>query len=61
MQMADQTGAAVTTNAGNTTTSVLTGSMFIFALTGVAVQYAVAFTGTIGAALFELHLRAEAL
>jgi len=61
MLMADQTGAPVTTNAGNSTTSVLVGDMVIFALTAVAVQYAVALTGTVGSAAFELHLRAEAL
>lgn len=57
-----QTGAMSTTgNNGNTTTSVLTGSLYIFAKTGVAIQYAVALTGTVGAAQYEVHLKCEAL
>lgn len=61
MLLATQAGAAATSNAGNTTTSTLNGSMVIFALTGVAIQYAVALTGTVGTAAYEVHLKLEAL
>lgn len=44
MLMSAETGAALTTNTGNATTSVLTGTMFIYAKTGVAIQYAIAYT-----------------
>lgn len=57
-----QTGATSNTgNNGNTATSVLTGSLIIYAKTGVAIQYAVALTGTVGAAQYEVHLKCEAL
>lgn len=62
--MAQQTQAgsmSVTGNNGNTTTSVLTGSLVVYAKTGVAIQYAVALTGTVGAAQYEVHLKCEAL
>lgn len=57
-----QTGVmSVTGNSGNTTTSVLTGALCIFAKVGVAIQYAVALTGTVGTAQYEVHLKCEAL
>lgn len=62
--MATQTQAGVvgaTGNAGNSTTSVLTGSLIIYAKTGVAIQYAIALTGTVGSGAYEAHLKLEAL
>lgn len=62
MHMADQTGAGVTSNSGNTTTSLLTGSMIIFATVGVAIKYAVAYASNIaGTMQYEIHLKLEAL
>lgn len=57
-----QTGATSNTgNNGNTTGSVLTGSLIVNAKAATNIQYAVAFTGTIGAAQYEVHLKLEAL
>jgi hypothetical protein len=53
-----QAGAIATTNAGNTTTSVLTGSLVINCGLG-NIQYAIGFSGTIGAGQYEAHLRLE--
>lgn len=62
MLMADQAGAAVTTNTGNSTTSVLTGSMFVYAKTGVAIQYAIAYvSNTPGQMAYAARLTCEAL
>lgn len=61
MAMQTEAGANATSNSGNTTTSVLTGSLNIFAKTGVAIQYAVAFSGTIGTGVYEVHLKCEQL
>lgn len=61
MAMQTQAGANTTSNAGNTATSVLTGILVIWAKVGVAIQYAVALTGTIGATQYEVHLKLEAL
>jgi hypothetical protein len=61
MHLQDQTGAGVTSNSGNSTTSVLSGSLVAFAKTGVAIQYAVALTGTVGTGAYEVHLKCEAL
>lgn len=61
-QLANQAGTAAIVNAGNTTTSVLQGTVNIYALTAVAVQYAVGYTSTTpGAMAFEVRLRAEKL
>lgn len=62
--MAGQTQAGVTQatgNVGNTTASVLIGRLEFFAKTGVAITYAVALTGTVGAGQFAARLRLEAL
>ena len=62
MLMANEAGAAVTTNSGNTTAAKLIGTMSIYALTGVAIQYAVAYASNVpGTMKYEVHLRAEAL
>lgn len=61
MQLSTQAGASATTNSGNTTTSTLNGEMIINALTGVAIQYAVALTGTVGAGAYEVHLKCESI
>lgn len=57
-----QLGAIATTNTGNTTASKLLGSIVIFALTGVAVTFAVAYVSSGATTMqFESHLVAEAL
>jgi len=62
MQMANEAGAAVTSNSGNTTAAKLIGRMEIWALTGVAIQYATAYASNIaGTMKYEVHLRVEAL
>lgn len=62
MQMANQAGAAVTTNTGDSTTSTLTGTMFVYAKTGVAIQYAIAYTSnTPGNMAYAARLTCEAM
>ena len=62
MQMANELGASVTSNSGNTTAAKLIGSTEIWALTGVAIQYAVAYASNIaGTMKYEVHLKCEAL
>lgn len=60
MLLQSVTGTVVTTTVNNTTTtSLVTGSITIFAKTAVAVNYAIAQSGTIGAGQWSAHLRAE--
>ena len=60
MQMQTQAGASATTNSGNTTTSVLSGELVIYAATGTAIQYAIAYASNTAAQMvFEAHLAAE--
>lgn len=55
-----QAGAAATTNTANTTTTKLQGTVDIYALTAVPVQYAIAYaSGTPATMTYEVHLRAE--
>lgn len=62
MSCQTQAGVAQATgNSGNTTTSVLTGTLAIWAKTGVAITYAIALTGTVGAGQYEAHLRLESM
>jgi hypothetical protein len=62
MLMADQTGAAVTTNTLNSTVSTLNGSMVIWALTAVPIKYAIAYASNVaGTMKYEVHLKLEAL
>lgn len=62
MQMQTQAGASATTNSGNTTTSVLSGELVIYAATGTAIQYAIAYASNTAAQMaFEAHLAAEQL
>lgn len=62
MQMQTQAGAAATTNAGNSTTTVLTGELVIFAATGTAITYAIAYASNTSAQMaYEAHLSAEQL
>jgi hypothetical protein len=61
MQMANEAGASVTTNAGNTTAAKLIGSMRIWASTA-NIQYAVAYASNVpGTMKYEVHLKLEAL
>lgn len=62
MALMTASGAIATTAAGNTTATNLTGSMIIYARTGVAVQYAIGYT-SVGATpmAFSAHLKIEAL
>lgn len=57
-----QAGAVATTNTGNATSSKLYGSVVIFALTAVAVTFAVAYVSSGATTMqFESHFTAEAL
>lgn len=54
------TGTVVTTTVNNTTTTgTVNGSMVIFAKTAIAVNYAIAQSGTIGSGQWSAHIRAE--
>lgn len=58
--LATQAGVAATTNTGNSTTTVLQGSVKIWAKTGVAVTYAIAYVSSGATAMqYEAHLRAR--
>lgn len=60
MQLQTQAGASATTNAGNSTTTVLAGEVPIYAHTGTAIQYAIAYASNTAAQMqFEAHLAAE--
>ena len=62
MAMATQAGAIATTNTGNATTSKLSGSLVIWAKTGVAIQYAIGYASSGGTAMqYEAHLLIETL
>jgi len=56
------TGTVVTTTVNNsTTTGTVTGTLVIYAKTGVAIQYAIAVSGTYGAGRYVAHLACESL
>lgn len=59
--MQTETGANAKINAGNATSSVLSGSLVIFAKTGVAIQYAIDYTSSGTGMAYEAHLKLEAL
>ena len=60
MQMQTEAGAAATTNTGNATTSVLAGQLVIFAATGTAIKYAIAYASNAANTMaYEAHLSAE--
>jgi len=60
MQMQTETGSAATTNSGNATTSVLSGDLFIYVVTGTAIKYAIAYASNTAAQMaYEAHLSAE--
>lgn len=62
--MSCQTQAGVqqaTGNAGNTTVSTLSGSLVLYAKAATAITYAIALTGTVGAGVFAVRLRLEAM
>ncbi len=62
MMLQSVTGSAVTTTVNNsTTTGTVNGSMIIYAKAGVAIQYAIAVSGTFGSGRFSAHLKLEAL
>lgn len=62
MSMQTQAGVAQATgNNGNSTTSLLAGDLVIWAKIGVAVQYAIALTGTVGAAVYEAQLKCRSV
>lgn len=56
-----EAGVAGINNAGNATTTVLSGSVDIFAKSAVAVQYAIDYTSTGTAMAYEAHLKSETL
>lgn len=56
------TGTVVTTTVNNTTTtSNVNGTLVIFAKAAVAIQYAIAQSGTIGSGQWSAHIRCEAM
>jgi hypothetical protein len=60
--MANTSGAVVTTTVNNsTTTGTVTGSIVIYAKTGVAIQYAIAVSGTFGSGRYQAHIICESL
>lgn len=60
MQMQTQAGAAATSNSLNSTVTVLAGELLIYAHTGTAIQYAIAYASNTAAQMaFEAHLSAE--
>jgi hypothetical protein len=60
MQMQTQAGAAATTNTGNSTTSVLSGQLVIYAHSGTAIQYAIAYaSNTANQMAYEAHFSVE--
>lgn len=62
MQLGTETGAAAINNAGNTTTTVLHGSLAAYAKTGVAIQYAIDYTSVgVTAMQYAARLRCEAM
>lgn len=62
MLLQSTTGTVVTTTVNNsTTTGTVNGSMVINAKTGVAIQYAIAVSGTFGAGRYQAHLICERL
>lgn len=62
MLLQSVTGTVVTTTVNNsTTTGTVNGSMVIFAKSGVAINYAIAQSGTIGAGQWSAHIRCQSL
>jgi hypothetical protein len=62
MLLQSTTGTAVTTTVNNsTTTGTVNGSMVLYARSIVAIQYAIAVSGTFGAGVYSAHLKCEAL
>lgn len=61
VMMQTEAGVSGISNAGNATTSVLTGSVLINAKNAVAVQYAIDYTSSGTAMAYEAHLKSEAL
>ncbi len=62
MLLQSVTGTVVTTTVNNsTTTGTVNGSMIFYAKSGVAIQYAIAVSGTFGAGRYMAHLILEAL
>lgn len=62
MALNSVTGTVVTTTVNNsTTTGTVNGTMIINAKTGVAIQYAIAVSGTFGAGRYTAHITIEAL
>lgn len=58
----NQAGATGTTNTGNATTSILTGSLNIWAISGTAVKYAIAYTSSGSTTMqYEAHIKAMIL
>lgn len=61
-QLADNTGMASTSDVGNTTTSVLQGSMIITAKASTNIQYAVAYASVGGTAMvYKISMKLEAM
>ena len=62
VSLTTQAGAAATTIATNTTAAKLSGSLIIWAKTGVAIQYAIAYVSSGATPMaYEAHLAIEAL
>ena len=62
MLLQSVTGTVVTTTVNNsTTTGTVNGSMIFYAKSGVAIQYAIAVSGTFGSGRYMAHIILEAL
>lgn len=62
MLLRNTSGAAVTTTVNNsTTTGTVNGDIVFYAKSGVAIQYAIAVSGTFGSGRYSAHLKLEAL
>lgn len=62
MSMTKPDGSVGTTNTGNTTTTLLAGTLAVYAKTGVAIQYAIGYASDTAAQMaYEARLRCEAL
>lgn len=62
MALQTEAGAVATTNVGNLTTSILSGTLYIYALTAVPIQYAIAYTSVNAAEMaYAARLTCEAM
>lgn len=62
MAMMSKTGTMETSDSGNTTTTTMSGSLFVYAKAAVAIQYAVAYVSSGATPMaYEVHITCEAM